>query len=124
MQKFNIEDGLVQVDEVLYKSSVKEVLLDNQVETFFHATVDIHEGYLFLHVLFNIFSGENCVKTLEEHQNYVIIDGRPTCNLHFADDFSGMHRQQPTDRECQYISMETSTNKSWLMEKSNGVQLK
>lgn len=109
-QKFNIEDGLVQVDEVLYKSSVKEVLLDNQMETFFHATVDIHEGYLFLHVLFNIFSGEICVKTLEEHQNYVIIDGRPTCNLHFADDFSGMHRQQPTDNVNIYLWRPALTN--------------
>lgn len=70
ISKFNIEECLVQVIEELYKSSMKAVLLDNQMRDYFHTTVSINRPPD--HLCCSTFSLENVVpETLDDHHTSI-----------------------------------------------------
>lgn len=84
MPKFNIEEGLVQVVEVSYKSLVSEVLIDDQRGTFFHPRADVSRGYPLSPDLFNIFLENIIHETLFNNHTFISIIGKPFWNQHLA----------------------------------------
>ena len=90
MRDFNIEEGLVQVIEALYKNSSSAVLLNKDLGEFFQTTVGVRQGCLLSPVLFNIYLEKIMQDTLLDHHTSISIGGRPLCNLRFADDIDLM----------------------------------
>lgn len=90
MRGFNIEEGLVQIIEALYKNSSSAVLLNNELGEFFQTTVGVRQGCLLSPVLFNIYLEKIMQDTLRDHHTSISIGGRPLCNLRFADDIDLM----------------------------------
>ena len=126
LRSFNVEEGLVQVIESLYKNASSAVLLNSQIGEFFNTTVGVRQGCLLSPVLFNIYLERIMRDTLHDHQTSISLGGRPLSNLKFADDIDllgGSERelQVLTDRLTQYagaFGMEVSTEKSKTMVNS------
>ena len=126
LRGFNIEEGLVQVIQALYTHATSAVLLNNQIGDFFHTTVGVRQGCLLSPVLFNIFLERIMLTTLQDHHTSITINGRPICNLRFADDIdlmggSNSELQELTDRlvtSASAYGMEVSTEKSKVMVSS------
>ena len=123
MRNYGIEEGLIQTIEALYANSSSAVLLDNQIGESFLTTVGVRQGCLLSPVLFNIFLEQILTESLHGHHSSISINGRPICNLRFADDIDLMAGTEQelqeltnrlTDRAGAY-GMEVSTEKSKVM---------
>jgi hypothetical protein len=95
LKGFNIEEGLVQVIQELYRDASSAVLLNGQIGNFFKTTVMVRQGCLLFPVLFNLFLEKIMQETLHDHHTTIhhttiSIGGRPVCNLRFADDIDLM----------------------------------
>ena len=55
LRSFNMEEGLVQATQALYKNSSRAVLLNSQQGEFFKTTVDARKECLLSPILFNLF---------------------------------------------------------------------
>lgn len=86
MQAFNIEKGLMQVNETLYNSLVYTVLLDNPTEAFFDTTVGDIKGAPLCWYHSTFFLETFMQETLDNYHTSISISGRSICSLHFADD--------------------------------------
>ena len=71
------------------------VLLNNQLEEFFKTTVGVRQGCLLSQVLFNLFL-ERMQEALHNHLTFISINGRPVCNLRFADDIDLINYEAAT----------------------------
>ncbi|MGL4418375.1 MAG: reverse transcriptase domain-containing protein [Plesiomonas shigelloides] len=126
MRSFNIEEGLIQMVEALYKNACSAVLLNNQLGEFFRTTIGVRQGCLLSPVLFNIFLEKIMQETLHDHQTSISIGGRPLSNLRFADDIdlmagSNTELQNLTNKLSRIAGsygMEISTDKSKVMTNS------
>ena len=124
-----IEEGLIQGIESLYLNFSSAVLLDSQIGESFQTTVGVRQGCLLSPVLFNIYLEQIMNETLHEHHTSISINGRPICNLRFADDIdlmagSKQELQELTDRlsnRAGAYGMEVSTEKSKVMVNSTTI---
>ena len=127
LRGFNIEEGLVQVIQELYRDASSAVLLNGQIGNFFKTTVGVRQGCLLSPVLFNLFLEKIMQETLHDHHTTISIGGRPVCNLRFADDIDLMggsndELQDLTNRladRAGAYGMEVSTEKSKVMVNSS-----
>lgn len=123
MRNFNIEEGLVQIIEALYRDSTSAVLLNNRIGEFFRTSVGVRQGCLLSPLLFNIFLERIMQETMDDHPTTISIGGRPLCNLRFADDIDLMagnntELQDLTNRlvKCAKVyGMEVSHEKSKIL---------
>ena len=88
-QKFQQDEGLVQVIQALYENSSSAILLNSQLGEFFKTTV-VNQGCLLLPILFNLFLEKIMQETLHDHHTSTSTGGRSICNLQFADDIDLM----------------------------------
>jgi len=127
LRGFNIDEGLVQMVEALYKNASSAVLLNNQHGEFFKTTVGVHHGCLLSPVLFNIYLEKIMRDTLHDHHTSISLGGRQISNLRFADDIDLLGG---TEEELQVLTdnltrcagsfgMEVSTEKSKTMVNSH-----
>ena len=127
LRNFNIEEGLTQCIEALYKNASSAVLLGSQVGDYFKTPVGVRQGCLLSPVLFNLFLENIMRETLDDFAPSVTIGGRPLCNLRFADDIdliagSNQELQDLTERlttRATAHGMEVSSEKSKVMVNSN-----
>ena len=123
LRNFNIEEGLIQCIEALYKNASSAVLLGSQVGDYFKTPVGVRQGCLLSPVLFNLFLENIMRETLHEFTPSISIGGRPLCNLRFADDIdliagSNQELQDLTDRLTSRATahgMEVSSEKSKVL---------
>lgn len=85
--------------------SLRAVLLDNQMGDYFHTTVGVRHGVLLSPVLLNIFLEGIMPETLHDQHTSILLYGRLTCNIRFANRFHGRHLQRTArpDRQLQHI---------------------
>ena len=127
LRNFNIEEGLVQCIEALYKNASSAVLLGSQVGDYFNTTVGVRQGCLLSPVLFNLFLENIMRETLDGFTPSVSVRGRPLCNLKFADDIdlitcTNKELQELTNRLTDRSSahgMEVSSEKSKILVNSS-----
>jgi hypothetical protein len=127
LRSFNIEEGLVQVVEALYKHASSAVLMNNQIGGFFPTTVGVRQGCLLSPVLFNLFLEDIMRETLQDFHSTISIGGRTISNLRFADDIdllggSNAELQDLTNRlttSAGSHGMEVSSEKSKVMVNSD-----
>ena len=126
MRDFNIEEGIIQVIESLYKNATSSVLLNNQIGEPFRTTVGVRQGCLISPVLFNIYLERIMQDTLEDHASSISVGGRQFSNLRFADDIdlmagSNQELQDLTtslEHSSGAFGMEVSSEKSKVMVNS------
>lgn len=75
------------------------------MEDYFHTTVGVRHGVLLSPVLLNIFLEGIMPETLHDQHTSILLDGRLTCNLRFANRFHGRHQHWTArpDRQLQHI---------------------
>ena len=126
LRQFNIEEGLVQIIQALYKNAESAVILNNQIGDFFHTTIGVRQGCLLSPTLFNIFLEQIMTDTLHDFTTTISIGGRPVCNLRFADDIDllgGSNRElqeltSKLEESASAYGMEISAEKSKTMVNS------
>ena len=89
-QKFQQDEGLVQVIQALYENSSSAILLNSQLGEFFKTTLGVRQECLFSTILFNLFPVKITKETLHDHHTSISIGRRPICNLQFADNIDLM----------------------------------
>ena len=76
MRKYNIRANLVRTIEQLYDKAISAVQMNGSIGEWFRTTVEVRQGCLLSHTLFNIFLERIMSDALEEHDGKVSIGGR------------------------------------------------
>lgn len=127
MRNFNLDTNVIEVIKALYDNSSSAVLLNNQCGEFFKTTVGVCQGCLLSPVLFNVYLENIMQETLDGFHPSISINGRPLCNLRFADDIdlvggSEAELQDLTARlehASTLFGMEVSSEKSKILVNSH-----
>ena len=94
MKKYNFNTILIQVIKHLYDKVSSAVIFNGSIEDWFQTTVWVQQGYLLSSTLFNIFFERIMTDSLEDHDSTVSIGDRTITSLSFADDVSGLAREE------------------------------
>ena len=86
LRSFNTDESLVQAIKAQYENSSSALLLNSQLGEFFKTTVCVCKGCLLSPIQLNLFLEKIMQETLHDHHTSISFDGRPICNLRFADD--------------------------------------
>ncbi|KAL8577432.1 hypothetical protein ACOMHN_048067 [Nucella lapillus] len=117
MRNYIIDSNIIDVIKVLYDDSKSSVLLNNQIGKFFRTTMGVRQGCLLSPVLFNIYLENIMTEALSGFQPSISINGRPVCNLRFADDID---LKTGTEKEVQDRTTRLETrSKAFGMEVSD-----
>lgn len=130
MREFNFDNNIVKIIQALYDNASSAVLFNNQVGDFFKTPVGVRQGCPLSPTLFNIFLEHIMLRTLDNFQPSISINGRPLCNLRFADDIdligsSEGELQELTTRlekVATSVGMEISSEKSKILLNSRDKQ--
>ena len=76
MKKCNINTNLIRVIRNLYDKATIAVLFNTSIGDWFRTTVEIQQGCLLSHTLFNIFLERIVTDALEDHEGTAGIAGR------------------------------------------------
>ena len=123
LRDFNIDNDLINTIKALYDNAKSAVFMGSELGDFFKTSVGVRQGCLLSPVLFNLFLENIMIESLQNHHTTISINGRPLCNLRFADDIDLMggsedELQHLTDSLAERSSaygMEISTEKSKVM---------
>ena len=93
MKKY-ISTNLIKVIKSLYNKATNAVFFNNSIGDWFRTTVSVRQGCLLSTTLFNIFLEINMTDALEDHEGTVSTGYRTITNLLFADDITGLAREE------------------------------
>ena len=105
--------------------------MNGSIGEWFRTIVEVRQGCLLSHTLFNIVLERIMSDVLEEHDEKVSIGGRNITNLQFADDIDALAEEkqeldalvESLDKTCTRYKMDISAEKTKLMTNSaNGIQ--
>jgi len=86
LKKHNIHSNLVHLIGSLHENTSCGVLVDSNIDDWFHTTVGVRQGCLLSPCLFNIFLEQRLTEALESFEGNMRIGGHSINNLHFAND--------------------------------------
>ena len=111
MRQYNIGNNLIHVIQRLYERATSAVFINGNIGDWFHTTVGVRQ---LSPTLFNIFLERIMSDVLEEHKGTIIIAGRTTTNLRFADDIDGLAGSE--QELAQLVERIDQTSRAYGME--------